>query len=186
MNLATMFDEIRGKHRYATADDVRKVFGDYHNALHWLAFFLIGDRKLADACIVDACTIAQSQTPVFHEWLVHWAARATLRCALQMQQAQVVDLALKYEKTEPVHPDHPPLSPGYFQLLIEKSEDIRAHLDLLCRFVLIMRGLAKDSCAAAAAQLGVSQSAVERAYCVAFDLLDHYSKTSRVDVQCWN
>ena len=86
MRVATILEEIRGKRRYATVDDIRKVFGDYHNVLHWLAVFLIGDEKLADACIVDACTIAQSKTPVFHEWLVHWAARATVACALQIQR----------------------------------------------------------------------------------------------------
>ena len=75
MKLATLLECIRGNHRYATADDIRKVFGDYHNALRWLAFFLTGDHRLADSCLVDACTIAQTQTPVFHEWLVHWAAR---------------------------------------------------------------------------------------------------------------
>ncbi|HMK30167.1 MAG TPA: hypothetical protein VK473_10820, partial [Terriglobales bacterium] len=39
-------------------------------------------------------------------------------------------------------------------------------------FVLIMRGIAKDSHEGVAAQLGISQSAVARAYCVAFDTLD--------------
>jgi hypothetical protein len=37
--------------------------------------------------------------------------------------------------------------------------------------VLVMHGIAKESCEEVAAQLGVSQSAVERAYCVAFDTL---------------
>ncbi len=34
-----------------------------------------------------------------------------------------------------------------------------------------MHGIAKESCEEVAAQLGVSQSAVERAYCAAFDTL---------------
>jgi len=172
MKLAAMLDQMLRRHRYATADDIRKFFGDYHNTLHWLAFFLIGDKKLADACIVDACTVAQTQTPVFHEWLIHWAARATLRCALQRQHALVAELAAKYEKSERVHRERPPLSPKYFRMLVENSEDIRARLDVVCRFVLIMRGIAKDSHEGVAAQLGISQSAVARAYCVAFDTLD--------------
>jgi len=75
----------RYSHRYATVEDVRKIFADCHDALHWLAVFLIGDN-LAPACVIDACNIAKRQGPVFHEWLAHWAARATLRCALQMQR----------------------------------------------------------------------------------------------------
>jgi len=62
------------------------------------------------------------------------------------------------------------------QLLIEESDVLPARLDVLYRFVLVMHGIAKESCGEAAAQLGVSQSAVERAYCVAFDTLHLMSK----------
>ncbi|MGC2111381.1 MAG: hypothetical protein WA655_17840, partial [Candidatus Korobacteraceae bacterium] len=56
MKLAEILEEIRGGHRCATTEDIRKIFGDYHNVLRWLAIFLIEDEKLADAYIVDACT----------------------------------------------------------------------------------------------------------------------------------
>ena len=170
--ITTILKEIRGNHRCAKVDDIRQVFGDYHNLLRWLAFFLIGDDSLADACIVDACTIAQTQTPDFHEWLVHWAARATVGCALQVQQARIVELALEYEKSEPEPGEHPPLSAEQLRLLIKKSEAIHARLDVLCRFVLVMRGIAKYSSVEVATQIGISPGAVERAYCVTFETLD--------------
>ena len=172
MKLERIFEEIVGNRRGATPDDIRKVFGDYHDLLRWLTGFLIGDEKLADACMVDACTIAETQTPDFHEWLVHWGARATVGCALQRQQANIAELAPKYEKSEPAHLKHLALSPEYFLLLIKNSKDIHARLDVLCRFVLVLRGIAKDSCDEVAAQLGISRSAVERAYCTGFDTLD--------------
>jgi len=172
MKLATILEEIWGNQRCATTDDIRKTFGDYHNLLRWLAVFLTGDEKLADACIVDACTIAETQTPDFHEWLIHWAARATVGCALQGQHVPLAELAPEYEKPEPGHTEHPPLSAEYFGLLIKNSEEIRSRLDVLCRFVLVLRGIAKDSFDEVAAQLGITRSAVERAYCVAFDALD--------------
>src|SRR5580765_7802270 len=109
MKLATILEQIRGNNRYATADDIRKVFGDYHNVLHWLALFLIGDMEIADGCVVDACTIAQAQTSPFHEWVVHWAARATLRCALQIRRSQIADIASEYENREPVYAKRLPL-----------------------------------------------------------------------------
>jgi DNA-directed RNA polymerase specialized sigma24 family protein len=165
----------RSSHRYATVGDVRKIFADYHDALHWLAGFLIGD-KLAPACVIDACNIAERQGPEFHEWLAHWAALATLRCALQRQEADIVKLAPAYEQFEGVHEKRSPLSPEDLQLLIEESDVLRARLDVLCRYVLIMHGIAKDSCEEVAAQLEVSPSAVERAYCVAFDTLHLISK----------
>lgn len=127
MKLATILEEIRGNHRCAIADGHPKAFGDYHNLLRWLAVFLRGDEKLADGCIVDACTI-----PL----------------------------------------EHPALSPEYFLLLIKSSEDINARLDVLCRSVLVLHGIANDSYDKVAVQLGISRSAVERAYCVAFDALE--------------
>src|SRR5271165_918555 len=142
MKLAMLLEEIAGRHRCATADNIRDVFGDYHKLLRWLSRFLIGDERAADACIVDACTISESQTPDFHEWLIHWAARATVRCALQTQHAQ---LAPKYEKSERPHITHPPLSLEYFVLLIKHFEDIHARLDVVCRFVLVLRGITHDS-----------------------------------------
>jgi hypothetical protein len=165
----------RSNHRYATVEDVRKIFADYHDALHWLARFLIGD-KLAPACVIDACNITERQGPVFHEWLAHWAARATLRCALQMQEADVVELGPKYERFKGAHEKRSPLSPEDLHLLVEESDVLRARLEILCRFVLIMHGIAKEPCEEVAAQLRVSQSAVERAYCVAFDTLHLMSK----------
>jgi len=165
----------RYSHRYATVEDVRKIFADYHDALHWLAVFLIGDN-LAPACVIDACNIAERQGPVFHEWLAHWAARATLRCALQMQRTDVAELAPSYERFERVHAKRSPLSPKDLQLLVAESDVLPSRLDVLCRFVLFMHGIAKESCEEVAAQLRVSQSAVERAYCVASDTLHLMSK----------
>lgn len=169
--LTTILEEIRRKRHYATADDIRNVFGDYHNGLHWLAVFLIGDEKLADACVIDACNIAQAQTPIFHEWLIQWAALATLRCALLRQHEHVSERAPEYENGESVHVERPPLLAEHFRTLIKHSEDIHARLDVLCRFVLVMRGIAKESLDEVAAKLGISRRAVEQAYCVAFDTL---------------
>ncbi len=172
MTLATILLDIMGADRSATAEDIRKVFGDYHNVLRWLAIFLTDDERVADEYIVDACTIAEAQSPDFHEWLVHWAARATVKWALQGQRARSSELASKYEHREPVHLSHPPLSPEYVGLLIRHSEEIHARLDVLCRFVLVLRGLAKDSCDEVAAQLGSSRNAVEQAYWIAYHAIE--------------
>lgn len=171
MTFATLLAEIRRKHRYATADDVRNTFGDYHNVLHWLATFLIGDETDLEAYMVDACGLAESQTESFHDWLVHWAARATVRYTLQGQRSRITELAAVYEKRTAMHVDHPPISVEQFHALVTNSEDIYEQLDVLCRFVLIVRGIAKESLDEAAAELGISREAAESAYCVAFDAL---------------
>lgn len=163
--------------RYATADDVRKIFPDHRKALYWLAGFLVGGDS-ASSSIVDACTIADRRGLVFHEWLAHWAARATVRRALQSQRDIIAQLGSGYEQLEPVHTQHRPLSAEDLQLLVEQSASLRFELDPLCRFVLVMHGLAKDSCEEVAGQLGVSSTAVERAYGFAFVTLHGHLATS--------
>jgi hypothetical protein len=48
-------------------------------------------------------------------------------------------------------------------------------MDVLCRYALIMHGIAKEPYEEVAGQLGVSKIAVEQAYCVAFDTLHRIS-----------
>lgn len=171
MNLATKLEEIRGTRDDVAEDDIRQAFGDYHNLLRWLANFLITDGKGRDAYLVDACTIAETQTPAFHEWLVHWAARATIGNTLQERHTVIAELASEYEKSEPV-PAKLPLSKQDFLFLVTNSEKLCALLDPLCRFVLVLCGVAKNSYDEVATRLGISRSAVARAYSVAFGILE--------------
>ena len=169
MNLSFLVEDIFRKHRYATADDVRNTFGDYHNVLHWLTNFLVEDDAARDGYIVDAAGLTETPTPDFHDWLVQWAARATVRNVLQSERDRITELAKAYEQKPADHPDHPALSVEQFRLLINNSEQIRLRLDVLCRFILLIRGIAKEPIEEVAAQLGISREAVEHAYCVAFD-----------------
>lgn len=171
MKLATLIAEFTTGPRFATAEDIQKVFGDYHNVLHWLAHFLLGDETLADSCIVDACSIAQHQPPMFHEWLIHWAARATVGCALRLQRDLVTQQAVAYVTGTPIEQQRPSLSTQDFNILVEHSRQLHEQLDAFCRVVLILRGIARDSTDKVAAQLGVAQEAIERAYSVSLDAI---------------
>ncbi len=170
--LAKIIQRMWRKQDYVTVDDIRSIFGDYHNALRWLASFLVQDEELAEACIVDACTIAEAQKPTFHEWLIHWAALATLRCAFHREERRIAELALQYEQCKPVEQEQAPLSTKHLRQLIEYSGRIGTQLDVLCRFVLVMRGIAKESPDEVAAKLRIGRNAVERAYGVALEALN--------------
>jgi hypothetical protein len=175
MNITTLLEEIRGSRRGVTVDDIRKVFGDYHNLLRWVAAFLVEDHEPPGACVIDACTIAEAQTAVFHEWLVHWGARATVARALQGQRAEIAELARQYEQGEPVRRKCPPLSAEYFLFLVENFEEVRDRLDVLCRFVLVLRGIAMASYEHVTNQLGISRNAIDAAYLVAFEAVERVS-----------
>ena len=47
---------------------VGRVFSQHREELEWLANFLTGDEKIAEACIVDACAQAESENPSLEEW----------------------------------------------------------------------------------------------------------------------
>ncbi len=170
--LTMILDEIMGRHQPATIDDIRKTFGEYHNLLHWLSAFLVQQEKVSDDYIVDACNIADTQGPEFHEWLIHWAAHATINSIYDKQQERIAKLAPKYETGEAPPGRYSPLSPEYVSVLIRNSEPIRARLDLLCRFVLVLHGMGQISYGEIATQFRISDLAVERAYAAAFETVE--------------
>lgn len=172
MKLSRVLEEIRGTSHAATEDDIRQLFGEYHNLLRWLGAFLIREEEFTDDYVIDACTIADKQGPEFHEWLVHWAARATVTGLFEKQQGEISKLASKYEQGDPAQVKHAPLSPGQASSLVKNSKVLCARLDLLCRFVLVLHGLGKLSYDDVSMQLRVGRSAVGNAYALAVHTLE--------------
>lgn len=176
MKWSLVFDGLHGRSRWASVEDIRRAFRDYHDALRWLAGLVVEDEGLAEACVVDACTVTERQSQMFHEWLIHWAGVATVRCAIQKQHERIVELAGTYaERDERADIDRPPLSADHCRVLIDKSMFVRERFDLLCRLVLIVRGMARNSYDDTAAELAITSNAVRHAYAVAFDTLEHIS-----------
>ena len=52
----------------AVSEYVDIVFSQNREELEWLANFLTGDEKIAEACVVDACAQAESENPSLQEW----------------------------------------------------------------------------------------------------------------------
>jgi DNA-directed RNA polymerase specialized sigma24 family protein len=164
-----------GELRRASKTDVRRAFDDYHEELEWLAEFLTGDTKLAEACIVDASAIATTQSEVFEHWLEHWARRATIRSAVEMQHSRIAQLAAAYERSPCSHRDHPWLRPEQLDMIHARSDELRSRLDVLGRAILVMRGIEKYSSRECELLLGISRGAMQAAYCAALESLDMLS-----------
>ncbi len=173
--IASVLQEIKLRHGYVTPNHIRARFGDYHNALSWLSRFLLDDERLAEECVIDVCTIATPATPeipAFHEWLVYWAVRATFRAAYQRERKSIAELASIYEKEGPLDEECSPLQVAQFRQLVDDWEYVHSRLDVLCRFVLVMRGIAKDSFEVMAKELRISRTSVQRAYHIAIRALE--------------
>jgi len=148
------------------------VFRQYREELEWLANFLTGDEKVAAACVVDACALAESENPGFQAWLLEWARLATIRSAVQIQQRRIAQLSSTYVQRRCTHRGHAALSSDWSEILVEESSVLIAKLDVLCRCALVICGLEKRSAHEAALLLGVDPISVEGAYCAAIKFLD--------------
>jgi hypothetical protein len=125
MKLTTILEQI-GNNRYATPDDIRKVFGDYHNVA------LVGplpDRRHGDCRQVCGRCLHHRPDPnlALHEWLVHWAARATLQARPDSALPDRGD-RLRVRKPGTGLPRRLPLTAEHFQRLIENSEAVHTRL----------------------------------------------------------
>ncbi len=176
MKWSRVFDGMRQRSQWAAMENFRSAFRDYHDALHWLASLVVDDEKLASACIVDACRVAERQSQTFHEWLIHWAGIATVRCAIEKQHGRIAELTHSYaQRNEQPDLERPPLSENHCCVMIENSGLIRARIDLLSRLVLVVRGIGGNSYSQTAAELGTTADAAKHAYAVAFDALEFLS-----------
>ena len=151
---------------------VGRVFSQHREELEWLANFLTGDEKIAEACVVDACAQAELENPGLQEWPSTWASMSTIRSAAQIQQQRIAQLSSAYMQSGCIHGEHTVLSSDWCEVLLEESSVVCARLDIFCRFALVICGLEKRSANEAALLLGVDPASVEGAYCAAIKSLE--------------
>jgi hypothetical protein len=155
----------------AVSEYVGTVFSQNREELEWLANFLTGDEKIAEACVVDACAQAELENPGLQEWPSTWASISTIRSAAQIQQQRIAELSSAYMQSGCIHGE-PTVSSDWCDVLLEESSVVCARLDIFCRFALVICGLEKRSANEAALLLGVDPASVEGAYCAAIKSLE--------------
>jgi len=158
----------------AAAAEIRAAFTEHREELAWLAGFLTGDEIMAAACIIDARKLAQSERKVVQEWLWTSARDGTIRSALHVQQVRIGQLSSAYDHRACICEQHaaPPLDIDTLEFLVRESDEIRLRLDAICRFVVVLRGIENRRSQEVARLLGISEHAVEAAYCAAIQSLD--------------
>jgi len=156
----------------AINENVGGVLIQNREGLEWLANFLLGDEKIAEACVVDACALAESVSPGVQDWPLKWACLTMIQSAVQMQQVRITQLAAAYKQRGCIHGGHTALSSDWRDVLVEESSVLIARLDALSRFALVICGLQKRSINEAAVLLGIDPAGVEGAYCSAIKSLE--------------
>ncbi|MGO9678225.1 MAG: hypothetical protein ACLPHP_16500 [Candidatus Sulfotelmatobacter sp.] len=156
----------------AINENVGGVLTQHREELEWLANFLLGDEKIAEVCVIDACALAESVSLGVQDWPLKWACLTMIQSAVQMQQRRITQLAAAYKQRGCIHGGHTALSSDWRDILVEESSVLLARLDVLSRFVLVICGLQKRSTRQAAVLLGVDRISVEGAYCAAIKFLE--------------
>ncbi|MFZ3210977.1 MAG: hypothetical protein WA188_05630 [Terriglobales bacterium] len=158
----------------APADEIRAAFTEHREELAWLAGFLTGNEMVAAACIIDARNLAQNEGKVVQEWFWTSARDATIRSALDVQQVRIGQLSSAYDHDGCIYQQHaaPPLDIDTLEFLVREFDEIRRRLDSICRFVLVLRGIENRLLPEVALLLGISEHAVEAAYCAALQSID--------------
>jgi len=156
----------------SSGEAIRTPFAEHNQELTWLAEFLTGDETVASACVIDASTLTQGENGKDREWLCPWPREATIRSALDVQRVRIGQLSSVYDRCDCVYGEHAAVSLETLEFLVRESNVIRVRLDTICRFVLVLCGIGNRRSREVALLLGISEHAVEAAYCAALQSID--------------
>jgi DNA-directed RNA polymerase specialized sigma24 family protein len=133
--------------RYATNEDVRRIFTENMDRLYLLSFLLTGDHESAEQCFVGGLEDSVGANQIFRKWSHSWAKRAIIHNAIRVLQSRAV------------HANFPPavLSQNGLALPVGDFELYRVlALEDLERFVFVMSVLERYSDQECALLLGCS------------------------------
>ena len=157
-----------------TANDYRDLLASSKEPLQWLCYTLTGDHQLSDQ-VVDAA-LQQSLKgagPVFREWMSSWARRLIIRfCIMTVQPAvpegMISECSCRAFEAAAVNSlDRDVI----LTLPVEELQHRLLCLDVLPRFVFVLRALEGYSRRDTALLLNLDDRTCERLYLRAFDTL---------------
>jgi hypothetical protein len=145
---------------------VQTVFADQRESLYWTALMITGNAELAAQSIVDATSLAETNSYAFRAWMVRWAHLATARVAVNAVRSSIHERAAQYSDCTCSHRKHAPLSPAETRTLRElDAYEVIPRLDILARVVLVLYGCQRASLSDCALLLNVPPQCVAGAYC---------------------
>jgi DNA-directed RNA polymerase specialized sigma24 family protein len=127
-----------------TSNDYRRLFAGSAERLGWLCYLLTGNEKLSEK-LLDAA-LEQSlkgADHVFREWMVSWARRLIVRVCIETMRPQIAEMAQAAYLLPPMRLgaiDQERLSP-VLSLPADVLQERLLELDVLSRFVFVLRAL---------------------------------------------
>ena len=167
--------------RFATPDDISRIFKQHQPELEWYAYLITGDECIAKACVVEAR--ASSVAQVFENWLLEWARYATIRAAIEAQRKRRMLLGSEQDYPPCSHTAHELIDASMIEFLVPNTDVLIKRLDALSRVALVVHGIEKHSLGEAAIFACVSPKTLRAAYCAALGCVQvlQYEAISRVN-----
>lgn len=131
-------------HERCTSSDYRQLFAGSAERLRWLCYLLTADEDMSDQ-LLDAA-LEQSlkgSDHVFREWMVSWARRLIIRVCAETMRAQITATAQSVYMLPPMRRDaiDQERIAQVMNLPAEIFEERLLRLDVLSRFVFVLRAM---------------------------------------------
>ena len=170
----TTTDRSNASSQLPSKGEISRAFSNHGMELTWLAEFLSDDSLIASVCVADARDlVGDINNDEGGQKHSQWEpVAAVVLSVLDLKFGRIAELSSAYEHFDVFSPENPPLSVELMQLMVTESHLVQSQLDCLCRFVLVLCGLARYSATETALMLGVSTRAVEAAYARALETME--------------
>jgi DNA-directed RNA polymerase specialized sigma24 family protein len=163
-----------------TSNDYRRLFAGSAERLGWLCYLLTGNEKLSEK-LLDAA-LEQSlkgADHVFREWMVSWARRLIVRVCIETMRPQIAEVAQAAYLLPPMRLgaiDQERLSP-VLSLPADVLQERLLELDVLSRFVFVLRALEGYSRRETSLLLNIDDRCCEWTYVRAAESLEETLET---------
>jgi len=158
-----------------TSSDYRQLFAGSAERLRWLCYLLTADDELSDQ-LLDAA-LEQSlkgSDHVFREWMVSWARRLIIRVCAETMRAQITATAQSLYMLPPMRLgaiDAERIAQA-MSLPAEVFEERVLRLDVLSRFVFVLRAMEGYSRRDTALLLNIDDRSCEWTYVRAAEAIE--------------
>lgn len=127
-----------------TSNDYRRLFAGSTERLRWLCYMLTGNEALSEKLLNAALEQSlKGSDHVFREWMVSWARRLIIRVCIETMRPQIDGISRSAYLLPPMRLgaiDSERLS-DVLSLPPEVFQERLLQLDVLSRFVFVLRGL---------------------------------------------
>ena len=166
-----------------TSSDYRRLFASSSERLRWLSQILTGNDELSEKILHAALEQSlKGSDHVFREWMVSWARRLIIRVCIETMRPQLTDIAKSVYLLPPMRLDaiHQDRLSVVLSLPADVLHERLLQLDVLSRFVFVLRGLEGYSRRETALLLNIDDRACEWMYVRSAETLEEGCEFSRV------